>query len=402
MTQPRNSTTRDAKGARGVALGAVTAIAVTATLAMPLSTAWADSGPHKAGYGRADLQRGLDGIVREDKVVGAEGTLVNGKHRGSVRSGTAELGTDRPVPRQGYFRMGSNTKTFVSTVVLQLVGEGRIRLDDTVHRWLPGVVEANGNDGRRITVRQLLQHTSGLPDYDDSLPITDEEEFQKHRFDRYEPRGLVDLALRNRPLFEPGEGWSYSNTGYILAGMIIEKATGHHWSDEVRTRIIEPLGLRHTFSPGGRTGLPQPHAKAYQQFKPGGRLVESTEVNMTWGGSAGDLITTSNDLTRFWQGLLGGKLLERKQMAQMFKTVPAPDEAGKVVQEMGLGVFRTRLSCGGGYWGHGGTTLGHLNANGFVDKGKRGVIVMRTTSNAADDRDDRTDRLIDDALCATK
>ncbi|MGV9883638.1 serine hydrolase domain-containing protein [Streptomyces sp. NPDC003006] len=402
MTQPRNSTTRDAKGVRRVALGAVTALAVTATLAMPLSTAWADSGTHKAGYGRADLQRDLDGIVREDGVVGAQGTLVNGKHRSSVSSGTAELGTDRPVPRQGYFRMGSNTKTLVSTVVLQLVGEGRIRLDDTVDRWLPGVVEANGNDGRRITVRQLLQHTSGLPDYDDSLPITDEEEFQKHRFDHYEPRGLVDLALRNRPLFEPGEGWSYSNTGYILAGMIIEKATGHHWSDEVRTRIIEPLGLKHTFSPGGRTGLPQPHAKAYQQFKPGGRLVDSTEVNMTWGGSAGDLITTSNDLTRFWQGLLGGKLLERKQMAQMFKTVPAPDEASKVVQEMGLGVFRTRLSCGGAYWGHGGTTLGHLNTNGFVDKGKRGVIVMRSTSIAADDRDDRTDRLIDDALCATK
>ncbi|MEV7191986.1 serine hydrolase domain-containing protein [Streptomyces sp. NPDC093510] len=381
-------------------LGAVTAIAVTATLAMPISTAWARSDSATSGYGRAELQRDLDDIVRKDGVVGAEGTLVDGDKRRSARSGTAELGTDRPVPRQGYFRMGSNTKTFVSTVVLQLVGEGRIRLDDTVDRWLPGVVERNGNDGSRITVRQLLQHTSGLPDYDESLPITDEKEFQKHRFDRYEPRELVDLALRNRPLFEPGKGWSYSNTGYILAGMIIEKATGRHWSDEVRARIIKPLGLKHTFSAGTRTGLPQPHAKAYQQFKPKGPLVDSTELSMTWGSSAGDLITTSNDLARFWQSLLGGKLLAPRQMAQMLKTVPAPREGeDKTVEKAGLGILWTQLSCGGGYWGHGGTTLGHLNANGFVDKGKKGVIVMRSTNLVTEDRDHRTEQLLDDALC---
>ncbi|QEV20853.1 serine hydrolase domain-containing protein [Streptomyces alboniger] len=387
-------------------LGTVTAIVATATLAMPVSAAWAHSDDAgRAGYGRADLQRGLDDIVREDGVVGAQATLVDGKHRTSVRSGTAELGTDRPVPHQGYFRMGSNTKTFVSTVVLQLVAEGRIHLDDKVDRWLPGVVEGNGHDGNRITVRQLLQHTSGLPDYAPKLPMIDEEGFQKNRFHQYAPRDLVDIALRDKPLFEPGKGWSYSNTGYVLAGMIIEKATGRHWSDEVRARIIEPLGLKHTFSPGTRTGLPQPHAKAYQQFKPGGRLVDTTEVSMTWGDAAGDLITTSNDLNRFWRSLLGGKLLGPQQMAQMLKTVPAPSETAKYSREMGLGIMRTQLSCGGGYWGHGGTTLGHLNANGFVDKGKKfgkdlkGIIVMRSTNTAAEDREDRTDQLVDDALC---
>ncbi|MFK4066554.1 serine hydrolase domain-containing protein [Streptomyces sp. NPDC029674] len=381
-------------------LGTLTALAVTATLAIPVSTAWARSDAGTSGHGRADVQRGLDDIVRKDGVVGAQATLVNGDQRRFVRSGTAERGTDRPMPRQGYFRMGSNTKTFVSTVVLQLVGEGRLRLDDTVDRWLPGVVDANGNDGSRITVRQLLQHTSGLPDYAASLPVINENGFQEHRFDHYEPRELVDLALRNPPLFEPGKGWSYSNTGYILAGMIIEKVTGRHWSDEVRNRIIKPLGLKHTFSAGRRTGLPQPHAKSYQQFKPGGRLVESTEVNMSWGGSAGDLITTPNDLARFWQSLLGGELLQPRQLAQMLKTVLAPrEDGGKRVEKAGLGILWTQLSCGGGYWGHGGTTLGHRNTNGFVDKGRKGVIVMRSTNVAAEDWDDRTDQLVDDALC---
>ncbi|MEU4794790.1 serine hydrolase domain-containing protein [Streptomyces sp. NPDC023327] len=392
---------------RRIALGPVTALAVAATLAMPATAAWAGTDPGTAardgaGHSRTELQRGLDEVVREDGVVGAEATAVDGRRREYARSGTAELGTDRPVPRQGYFRMGSNTKTFVSTVVLQLAAEGRLRLDDTVDRWLPGVVAGNGHDGGRITVRQLLQHTSGLPDYAAELPVLDEAAFQRHRFDHHEPRELVDLALREPPLFEPGKGWSYSNTGYILAGMIIQKATGHHWSDEVRTRIIEPLGLKHTFSPRERTGLPVPHAKGYHQFKEGGRLVDSTEMNMSWGSSAGDLITTAPDLTRFWRALLGGELLEPRQMKQMLRTVPAPSEGDTRVRRMGLGIFWTQLDCGGGYWGHGGTTLGHLNANGFLGKGDKGALVMRSTNRFADDRDQRTDQLLDDTLCAMK
>ncbi|MFE0044205.1 serine hydrolase domain-containing protein [Streptomyces albireticuli] len=387
---------------RGVALG-VLAATVAATLAAPLSTAWAAQPEARTpAHVRADLQRGLDDIIRKDGVVGAQATLANGTGRIHVTAGTAERGTNRPMPAQGYFRMGSNTKTFVATVMLQLVGEGKVRLNDTVDHWLPGVVDANGNDGKRITVRQLLQHTSGLPDYDESLPILGEEEFKKHRFDRYEPRQLVDMALRKKPLFAPGDGWSYSNTGYVLAGMIVEKATGRHWSEEVRTRITEPLGLTHTYSAGDRTGLPRPSARAYQQFKPGGPLLDSTELSMSWGSSAGDLVTTSDDLTRFWQSLLGGKLLKPAQLREMQRTVPAPDDRGNLVQEAGLGVFKTALSCGGDYWGHGGTTLGHLNANGFVDKGRKGVVVMRSTNLAMEDRDTRTDKLLDDVLCGGK
>ncbi|MBB5119667.1 hypothetical protein AF335_27850 [Streptomyces eurocidicus] len=402
---------RPSPARRRAALGAVATAVAAATLAVPLSTAWAAQPEARAsghgsrhGSGRvyADLQRGLDDIVHKDGVVGAQATLTDRAGRVSMTAGTAERGTDRPMPAQGYFRIGSNTKTFVATVMLQLVGEDKVRLDDTVDRWLPGVVDANGNDGRRITVRQLLQHTSGLPDYDESLHILEEEDFEKHRFDDYAPRDLVDLALRQKPLFEPGKGWSYSSTGYILAGMIIEKATGHRWSEEVRDRVIKPLGLTHTFSTGDRIGLPQPSARAYQQFKPGGPLIDSTELSMSWAGAAGDLVTTSNDLTRFWQALLGGRLLKPAQLTQMLTTVPAPEEHATVPSEAGLGIFRTPLSCGGSYWGHSGTTLGHVNVNGFVDKGRRGVVVMRSTNLATDDRDTRTDKLVDDVLCKIK
>ncbi|MEV6954156.1 serine hydrolase domain-containing protein [Streptomyces sp. NPDC051183] len=413
MTRIRTSApaARSRSGAprRSFVLGALTVAVLTTALAAPGATAWAQ--PHHqpqssspAGdSARARTQKALDEIVRIEGVVGAQATLVNGNQRTSLSSGTAERGTDRPMPEQGYFRMGSNTKTFVATVVLQLVGEGRIRLEDKVEKHLPGLVRGNGNDGRKITVRQLLQHTSGLPDYAPRLPvISGEEQFREHRFDQYSSRELVAMALKDRPVSEPGRTFSYSNTGYILAGMIIEKVTGRPWSEEVHDRIIDPLRLRHTFSQGGDIGLPQPHAKAYMQFKPAGALVESTEVNMSWGRSAGDLITTSNDLARFWRGLLGGELLKREQLAEMQRTVPVATGGSGVTERAGLGVFWRELSCGGGSWGHGGTTLGHLNANGFTDKGKRGAIVVRSTNLAMEDRDGRTDRLIDQALCAEK
>ncbi|MFI0709653.1 serine hydrolase domain-containing protein [Streptomyces inhibens] len=409
MTRIRTSASaaRPRSGAlrRGVALGTVTVAVLTAALAAPGAAAWAQPQSQRpAGDSeRTVTQKALDEIVRTEGVVGAQATLVDGKQQTSLSSGTAERGTDRPMPEQGYFRMGSNTKTFVSTVVLQLVGEGRMRLDDTVEKHLPGLVRGNGNDGRKITVRQLLQHTSGLPDYISHLPVlSGEEQFQEHRFDQYTQRQLVAMALQDRPVGEPGRSFSYSNTGYILVGMIIEKVTGRPWSEEVHDRIIEPLRLRHTFSPGDDPRLPQPHAKAYMQYKPAGALVEATEVNMSWGRSAGDLITTSNDLARFWQGLLGGELLKRDQLAEMQRTVPVPAGASGAKERAGLGILWRELGCGGGYWGHGGTTLGHLNVNGFTDKGKRGAIVLRSTNLALEDRDGRTERLIDQALCAKK
>ncbi|MFI1015987.1 serine hydrolase domain-containing protein [Streptomyces sp. NPDC020965] len=387
---------------RGSLLAATMALTL-APLSMPLSTAWADSGTRSSGYTRADLQRDLDTLTAKDGVVGAQATLVKGEDRIAARSGTAELGTMRPMPKQGFFRMGSNTKTFVSTVILQLVGEGGMKLDDTVEDWLPGMVQGNGHNGDRITVRHLLQHTSGLPDYAASMPgISTADGFQKYRYTTFEPRELVALGLKSRPLFAPGHGWSYSNTGYILAGMIIEKVTGNPWSREVRSRITEPLGLKHTYSPGSDPTLPAPHARAYMQFSEEGPLVEATRLNMSWGDSAGDLITTPHDLARFWQGLLGGELLAPRLLTEMRKTVPATSGSETSGVRAGLGIFKTPLSCGGSSWGHGGTTLGHLNGNGFTDKGQRGVITLRSTNLAHMDRDVRNDRLIDKALCKTR
>ncbi|MEV5703690.1 serine hydrolase domain-containing protein [Actinoallomurus sp. NPDC052274] len=353
---------------------------------------------------QARLRRDADAITALG-VTGVQARVVTPDGRNlTATSGVADLTNRRPVSPDGYFRIASVTKTFVATVILQLAGDGRLSLDDTVERWLPGVVHGHGNDGRAITIRQLLQHTSGI--HDDYPDYTSAEDFYQHRYDTYTPEQIVARAMRHRPDFRPGKDWSYSNTGYALLGMIIQRVTGHPWHEEVRDRIVRPLGLRHTFSPGTSPKLPQPHAETYQRFKPGEPLVDVTEqVSLVSNGEAG-LVSTTADLNRFFRALLGGRLLPPTQLAWMKRTIPV----GKAFEPLmpgardGLGVFSRPLSCGGTYWGHEGGDSGWITATGVTADGRRGVTVSLSGANAESDDhvlhiEQAESKLIDDALC---
>jgi len=329
---------------------------------------------------RTALQDGLDKL-RADGVVGTVGRVVDGRDAIDARSGVARLGTKLPVAFESEFRMGSNTKTFVAVVILQLVDEGKLRLDDTVERWLPGVVSGNGNDGAKITIRNLLQHTSGLYNYTgDLFAVFSIEDYYAQRFHHYEPEQLVAMAVSHAPNFAPGTNWSYSNTNYILAGMIIEKITGHDWASEVRSRILAPLRLVHTLEPGDWPDLPAPHAEGYSEIEAGKPLVDVTLYNHTWGGAAGSLISTTADLTRFWRALQAGQLLSAARMAEMHTTIPATElQAAVPGIRDGLGIFWTPTRCGG-YWNHLGDTFGFSTRNGVNDDGSRAVVISQSTS----------------------
>ncbi|MEU4115222.1 serine hydrolase domain-containing protein [Kitasatospora sp. NPDC028055] len=352
------------------------------------------------------------GLLRRDAaaltalgVTGVQARLVTADGRTvTATSGVADLTTGQPVPTYGHFRIASVTKAFVATVVLQLVGEHRLSLDDTVERWLPGVVSGNGNDGGAITVRQLLQHTSGL--HDDYPDYSSAEDFRRHRYDSSTPEQSVDRALRHPPDFRPGADWSYSNTGYVLLGMIIERATGQAWHQEVRDRIVRPLGLAHTSWPGTSPTLPRPHARTYQSFKPGEPAVDVTEqVGVGINGEAG-LVSTTADLDRFFRALLGGRLLRPAQLALMKQTVPVGEEFRALMPgaEDGLGLFSRPLTCGGVYWGHEGGDAGWITATGVTSDGRRSVT-LSLSGVRADTPDDvrRIEQaettLVDDALC---
>ncbi len=253
-------------------------------------------------------------------------------------SGVADLDSRQPVNGNGFFRIGSNTKTFLSVVVLQLVAEHRLSLDDTAGRWLPGVVHGNGNDGGKITVRELLQHTSGLHDYTDDLQaqITSPEAYRRLEFRQFSRSDLLDIALAHRPDSAPGAAWNYSNTNYILLGMVIEKVTHDSWENQVTRRIIIPLGLRHTYAPGTSTRLPAPHATGYLIFDKNTRI-DTTAENMSWADSAGALISTAADLTRFWSAIGRGALLGPAQTREMRQTVPATGGDSASVPGSGTG-----------------------------------------------------------------
>lgn len=384
--------------------GAASAAASTASPASASVPAGMD---RARGYGRADLQADLDAIV-DTGATGVQALVSRQPGRDMLAvSGEAEAGTGEPVPANGHYRIGSNGKTFVATVVLQLVAEGRLSLGDTVEEHLPGVVRGNGHDGRRVTLRQLLQHTSGIANHTDVVagPIfATPESFYQRRYEHFEDHELVAAAMQLRPRFRPGTSWSYSNTNYVLAGMIIEEVTGRSWDDEVTDRIIEPLGLGHTTA-GNGPELPDPHARGHHEFGPGGPLVDTTEFDPSWGGAAGDIISTPSDLERFFRALLGGDLLPPAQLAQMQRTVAAIEFQDEVTPDYryGLGLAWNSLTCGGGYWNHGGDAPGYQSREGVSEHGRRSVIVSTSTTRTdpagAQAQAQATIDLIDHALC---
>lgn len=389
---------RAARIVTAAALAAITALA-------PASVAVAGAAMG-GGSARHTLQAGVDDLHGLG-ITGVQAVVSEGHRATWARAGVRDLRTEAPVPRNGYFRTGSTTKTFAAVIVLQLVEEGELSLGDTVEHWLPGVVSGNGNDGAQITVRQLLQHTSGIYNYTNDLEVFGSaDEYYAHRFDHYDPEDLVALAMKHEPEFAPGTSWQYSNTNYILAGMIIERITGRSWPAALQHRIVGPLRLRQTSSPGDRPYLPHPHARGYQQFVDGGRLVDTTLFNPTAAYAAGDIVTTPADLARFWRALQGGKLLGPTQLAEMRRTVPA--EAFHEVMpgaRYGLGVMWLPSSCGG-YWAHGGDVPGMSTVNGVTPSGDRATVVSMSTQLADPDTAlavlDRNLQLVDDTLCGSR
>ncbi|MFG2904860.1 serine hydrolase domain-containing protein [Kitasatospora sp. NPDC048286] len=314
--------------------------------------------------------------------------------RASVRSrdhtaGVGDLATGAKVPVDGQVRIGSTTKTFTAVVVLQLVGEGRIDLDAPVDTYLPGVARGEGVDGRGVTVRQFLRHTSGLPDCEGLL---DEASLRSRHF---EPRELLDLALRQKPASAPGEKFGYSSTNYVPAGLITRRVTGRPPAEEIDRRIVRRIGLRHTYFPavGDRT-IRESHPEGYRRESADGPLTDFTELDLSAAWAAGQMVSTNSDLNRFFTELLvPDRLLPAAQLAQVRTTVPIGGGVGA-----GLGVFSRPLSCGGVYWGHGGDIPGYETRGGVTDEGRAvNVAVTTVPTDRAVTRN--LEDVVDAALC---
>ncbi|MFE7524387.1 serine hydrolase domain-containing protein [Kitasatospora sp. NPDC057542] len=326
------------------------------------------------------LRTTLQGIVDAGSSAAVGEVRQDGRTVWRGQAGVADLATGAPVPAHARFRIGSVTKTFVATVVLQLSAERRIGLDDPIERHLPGAVP----NGAAITVRQLLNHTSGLYNYTDAPGLDPQDEAQYRswlagpRWHTYQPTELLALANGNAPYFPPGQGWHYSNTNYLLAGLLVERITGHSWQREVDRRVIRPLGLHDTTMPGQSPLLPGPHAQGYVKLSTG--PVDVTELNPSVMGAAGQGISSAADLNRFTAALLDGRLLRPTEIAEMTRTADAGPGRG-----YGLGLARFDTPCGV-FRGHSGDLPGYSTMVAGTADGRRRLVLSHNPYDRSDPR----------------
>ncbi|MEU2511911.1 serine hydrolase domain-containing protein [Streptomyces syringium] len=375
----------------------------SAVLALTAPSAGA-SGPRASSAG-CDTARGavvgsLGVLTQRHGLAGAAAEVVDGRCGtwGAAR-GVADLATGRPMNATDRLRIGSVSKTFTATVVVQLAAEGRIGLDAPVERYLPGLIRGNGHDGRTVTVRQLLQHTSGIADHMEALAGRPVNEW---RYRHFEPRELIATALE---LPRPDKKWHYSTTNTLIAGLVVEKVTGRGVEAEVTRRIVEPLGLRDTYWPGDDTHIRGPHSRSYfrDADAPGSPpRVDGTEWNVTAGGAGGALVSTPSDVNRFFGALFGGELLPARWLAEMKRTVPADPERLWPGARYGLGLLGSPLECGGWWWGHGGTTPGGHRALGAVGPGGRSVSLALNEVPGTAQAEEDFRAVVSAAFCADR
>ncbi|NDU75564.1 serine hydrolase [Actinomadura sp. DSM 109109] len=373
-------------------------ISITASLASAtaLIAGAALAAAPAAGAAPARGPQGLDRKVQAaaDRLVadGAPGVIVMTRRGGRVShvtAGVSDKATGAPMDHRLLFRIASVTKSFTSTVVLQLAAERRLSLDDTVDRWLPGTVAGHGNDGSKITIRQLLAQTSGLNDY------TPDPRVMSDPTRAWTPAELVAVALEKPPLYAPGTGWNYSNTNYILAGMIIERVTGRPAGAEFQRRIFTPLRLRHTSYPTTDPSFPGRYVHGY--YYDYGDV--STQISPSSARTSGGIVSTVDDVARFHRALFTGRLLPRKQMRELRDVRPVNDDG--IVEDYGLGVARIRFSCGYA-WGHDGGFPGYRTWTYTSADGRNQAVITYNESKLETDKAFRADlaKAADTAFCA--
>ncbi|GAA1971542.1 serine hydrolase domain-containing protein [Catenulispora subtropica] len=318
-------------------------------------------GPHVAPAPAAERHgRGLLDVLEGAVEQGSPGALAQsrvGRCVCDLAAGVADVRTGRSPRAPMRLRIGSVTKTFVATAVLQLVADHRLGLEDTVERVLPGVVDRNGNDGSAITMRMLLNHTSGLYEYTEDPRI--EQIATQDPAHCFTLRELVDAAIDHRPEFAPGASWAYSNTNYSLLAMVIEKITGRSYGDWITSTILRPLGLAATDFPGCSAVLPSPRLHGYTKPDPAGtQISDVTDYNPSFAAGNGDMISTVGDLDRFDSALLRGRLVPDGLLRMMLSPTPGSFPTTDVFR-YGLGVVIARTSCGVTVYGNSGLIQGY-------------------------------------------
>ncbi|MBV2353023.1 beta-lactamase family protein [Streptomyces sp. J2-1] len=318
---------------------------------------------------------GLGTVLDKLLTRGAPGALAridDGTKTYRVTRGVADRTNRTAISTDDRFRIGSVTKSFSAVVLLQLAAEKKLSLDAPVNRYLPGLLPDD-----RITVRHVLGHRSGLYDFSNDMFASSVSGFEAVRNKVFTYRQLVALSLKKPRTNAPGAAYSYSNTNFVVAGLLIEKLTGKPVRTAYQDRIIGPLKLADTFYVHPDTKIPGRYARGYlTPDTAGARLVDATAQTASWAQSAGALISSAHDLNTFYSALLGGKLLPAAALKEMERFVRVNSTTS-----YGLGLRRRDLSCGVSVYGHTGAVQGYYTYAFATKDGRRALTALATTSN---------------------
>ncbi|WP_232668358.1 serine hydrolase domain-containing protein [Pseudonocardia sp. TRM90224] len=378
---------------------------IVATLGLSACSGMSAAAPDAGGEANvATLRSALDDVHRAG-IPGVFAEVRAGDLVWNGASGVANIGTGRPVTPDMQQRVGSLTKTFTAAAILQQVEQGRIRLDASIGSYLPDLVP--GERGAKITVRMLLNHTRGIPDY---LPIafpslqenpSSAQSVDDNRARTFSAAELVEMGLAAPASGPPGSSPGvYSNSNYLLLGQLLERVSGTTAEEYITRNVIGRAGLEHTEFPDGPL-VREPHPQMYEALH---GLIDPprdySEYNMSWVRTGAGLVSTTGDLNRFYGKLLAGEVVDRSSLAEMQRTVPVVGIGleGKTI-DYGLGLHRVVTDCGV-FWGHDGTVWGATTMSLTSADGKRQMSVAMNLArwNGLDPAGRPQHHPIDDAL----
>jgi len=395
MTNGEHVQVRSRASRRGRALaGLATTLTCLAAAALVAGAAFAKPTAATAPLAPS-LQSDVDSLV----AAGAPGAILlvrDGSNTTRFVAGVADLATQQAIEVRDHYRIASLTKTYVATVVLQLVAERKLSLSDSVEQWLPGVVP-NGNE---ITIHMLLNHTSGLYDHEKDPEVL--APYLSGDFGYYwSPLRLLTLAVSRPPLYAPGETTvsTYSSTNYVALGLVVSAVTGRPIQVELKQRIFHPLHLGETTYPTRQTQLPRPYAHGYFALgEPS--LSDLSAFSPSLSGAAGAIVSTVDDVAVFYRALLSGRLLQQAQLEAMKTTIP--EAQGDLIQRMGYGLIQFSASCGAA-WGHSGSFPGYWTHAWSSANGNRQVVLMVNIDPSSVTAEARAGfyETLDDAYCGT-
>ncbi|MFF0432307.1 serine hydrolase domain-containing protein [Streptomyces sp. NPDC004327] len=354
---------------------AASVLAPFATVPATAAPAAAGGGPHHGDQDcppgdlgpelTAKLDRTVDDVREQARVPGlVVGLWLPGKGCYVRATGVADKATGQPMFADTYARIGSETKTFTVTALLELVDEGRVGLDDPIDKYIRGVP-----NGRNITLRHLAEMRSGL------FPYTSDPDFIHDLYSEpkraFNPWEVLSYGYRHKNIAKPGETFQYCNSNLVLLGLVIDKVTGRKLADVLHDRVIRPAGLRHSFLPKGAE-FPEPHARGYSDQTLTGAVEDTTDWNPSWAWAAGGMISTLQDLRRWAPVLATGELLSPATQAQRMKTLPT----GFPGTSYGLGILNTN-----GWIGHNGSLPGYETVTVYLPERKATMVLILNTDS---------------------